>query len=226
MVRGKRREDPKPEGENPPKDHNQKPGMLITNDEEAASYYFDSTRGILVIRSEIEVLQEEIAGLKENEKQWFKEIKARIGMTRADIEFGLSLRTDEDQTRLDEAKRRKKLAAWEEHPLAQMEFDLEDRTPSTDRAHTAGRRAGQKDKPCDVPPIYGQQQAQSWTAGWHEGHASLIEARLKAMRPLEDEKPLADPAQEKVWDDKQVAEQAENAQPEPIGTAPATSEAV
>jgi hypothetical protein len=257
MVRGKRNENPKgkkktngaePEPTTkeaaPPKDHNTKGSLLLTDDGERASHYFDVTSRVLGLRGQIAELQDKIKGLHGEEKQLFKEGKACLGFNRKDFERGLEYRSsrqnDGGAGMLEEQKRWKEIADWEEHPIGyQFEINLDpDRTPINDRAFNDGKAAGRgkpddQGKPikCDPPPAYASGVlAQRWMAGWHEGQDELMRFKLKkkTLEPSPDGKP---------WpDDQEIARQARaepagepNAQPapqqpSPIGNAPSTAE--
>lgn len=226
----------------PPAGDNAKPkpeSLLITDAAEQATYYYEVTRKAMRLKSQIKELKDEIKEIADEEKQLYKEGKARLGFNRADFEHGIMLKASADEDGGGAAyrtwKRQQQIAIWEAHPIGiQSELPLEggaqapDRTPSVDRAFEEGLMVGRiGEEPCTPPSHYGQAQAQSWMQGWTQGNQERLTLKNK-LRPLEDQG---------TWpDDKDVlaaaadgigdAAKAAVSNVIPIGTAPATSEAV
>lgn len=219
--------------ETPGAGHNSKVSMVLTDPDEQSACYFEITKEATRISSEEKKLKEALKALSEAKKQVFKTGKARLpGFNRKDFEFGIALKSslqseDGGSAALEEHRRRLRIAAWEEHPIA-TEPDMfgdektVDRTPSVERAYHAGKLAGGRGDSCSPPSALGQAQAQEWMRGWHVGQDGLMKWKRTQQTTA--------PTEGGLWPDDRDVNGAptpdEVSNVVPIGTAPSTAEAL
>lgn len=86
-----------------------------------------------------------------------------------------------------EVERSQRLSRWLGMPVGSQLSLLDDvdRTPSTDKAHADGKRAGLAGKDASPPFAAHLPQASDWLAGWHEGQA-VVAAGFKQKPADED----------------------------------------
>src|ERR1044072_4648117 len=104
------------------------------------------------------------------------------GFTTEQIDYALRLRAGDEKAELQRHQGERDIAQMLHHVVWRQTdlFDAaSDRTPSVDRAHEEGRIAGFEGKSCEPPTHYGQEQQQSWIAGWHKGQEELVLGKLK-----------------------------------------------
>jgi uncharacterized protein (UPF0335 family) len=111
------------------------------------------------------------------------------------IDFALRIRKDEDDAMIEQRRAEIEVARFLNHPIGtqpELPFNMEDRTPGTEKAKAEGEIAGAEGQQCSAPYAAGSPMEQAWLAGWHNGQTVLASAFKKleakaAAEPAEDE---------------------------------------
>jgi hypothetical protein len=143
-------------------------------DEQKQVLWFQAKKQILALKATI-------ASETGKLRNVFKTLKADLGLTRADVDFAISLDNDEDDKALTTHRRRMELARWEGHPIGTQPdlFDGVDRTPAVDKAKARGKKDGLAGNPCDPQADPSTPQYGAYMEAFHEGNAELARSGIK-----------------------------------------------
>ncbi len=109
------------------------------------------------------------------------------GFDTAEVNYAIKLRKSEDHDGdRNDWQKLIRVALFMNHPIGTQPDlfyqagDGVDRAPSVDKAYEEGKMVGMEGKRnCTPPTEYGQEQADSWIKGWHDGQALLVRNGFK-----------------------------------------------
>jgi hypothetical protein len=149
------------------------------SDEQRQVLWFRAKPRIVALRNKLESITGEI-------RNEYKKVKSDLGLTKADIDFALSLADDDGKVQAA-WRRRQELARWEQHPIG-MQADLF-AAESAIHPYGDGKKAGMAGERCEPPHDPSTEAGQVWISGWYEGQAALTRDGIKPTEDEEDVRP-------------------------------------
>jgi hypothetical protein len=175
MPRGKKKQQDQDQATAPGLGHNTE-----MTDADKAVLWFALKRDIITFDGQI-------ASITGKLRDKYKKAKAALGLTRAEVRFGISLADDDGEVKAS-AQRQLDLLRWEEHPLGLQSslFDIIDddgidRTPAVDKKRAQGLRDGQAGADMNPDCDPSTPQFQAYNEGFHEGNADRIRSKIKPL---------------------------------------------
>ncbi len=176
----------KPKNAAPPRT-NGEAGIGHNGDEQTAELTDDQKQVLwFSAKRRIVSLKEQVAALNLEMRGEFSQLKADLGLLRADVEYALSL---DDDNAEEKHKRRMMLARWEQSPIG-LQADLfggVDRTPDIEVAYARGKKHGLAGDPCIPECDPSTPQHQRYMMGFHDGQAVLARGIKRAVLARPDD---------------------------------------
>lgn len=177
MARGRKKKQDGGEGKEPADGHNNggKPQALTDAERQALHFrHVGEYEGALASKKKSDA----------DLKNCAKRIKAEGGSVRA-VKLSISLKTDDGEKKLRaELAEMQEIATWNGVGI-QVDMFSDERTPATDKAREAGRRAGMKGEPRKPPHDPSVPQYDAWLTGFAEGQSVLASEGFKRLTPVE-----------------------------------------